>query len=83
MPYFVYILYSRSVDRYYVGETDDIKSRLLSHLAGKSRYTSIAKDWKCVYSEEYSTRKEAIQRERAIKAKKSRKYIEGLIGRGS
>ncbi|MBS1541997.1 MAG: GIY-YIG nuclease family protein, partial [Bacteroidetes bacterium] len=28
MPYFVYILYSKSADRYYVGETDNIDKRL-------------------------------------------------------
>ena len=49
--YFLYILYSKKVDRYYVGSTDNIEKRLESHLVGISRYTAIADDWVVVYSE--------------------------------
>ena len=35
--------------------------------------------WKLVYKEEYRTRTEALKREREVKKKKSRKYIEFLI----
>ena len=79
MAYFVYILYSKKIDKYYVGETDKVESRLNSHRKGISRYTSIADDWVLVYLEYYNSRTEAIQRERAIKRMKSRKYIEDLI----
>ena len=79
MPYSVYILYSATADKFYVGETENVETRLLSHLSGISKYTSIAKDWKLVYTEEFSTRTEAISREKDIKRKKSRKYIEFLI----
>ena len=82
--YYVYILYSKQVDRYYVGQTEDVGKRIQSHLSGISKYTSIANDWIEVYSEVFETRKEAIKRENEIKEKKSRKYIEWLIqSRGS
>jgi putative endonuclease len=77
--YFVYILYSEKLDRYYVGQTDNIDKRLDHHLLGISKYTSSATDWRLVHSESFQTRKEAIQRENEIKRKKSRKYIEWLI----
>jgi len=77
--FYVYIIYSKQVDRYYVGQTDDLEDRLHSHLSGISSYTSISKDWKLVYSEEYKTREDAIRRENEIKRKKSRRYIEWLI----
>ena len=77
----IYILYSTKVDKYYVGESEDVATRLKSHLSGISKFTSIADDWKIVYTEEYETRTEAIRREREIKKKKSRKYIEWLISR--
>ena len=48
MPYYIYILYSRKVDRYYVGETENIETRLNAHLTGISTYTSMADDWKVV-----------------------------------
>lgn len=50
----------------------------------KRHYTKNQKsNWKLVYSEKYSTRKEATRRERDIKSKKSRQYLENLIKRDS
>jgi len=82
MSYFVYILYSKTADRYYVGETANVSERLKSHLSGISKYTSIANDWEVVYTQEFSTRLEAIRREREIKRMKSRKYIVSIVQRG-
>jgi putative endonuclease len=79
--FYLYILYSKQVDRYYVGSTDDIQKRLQSHLSGISRYTAIAGDWVVVYSESFESRHEASKRELEIKKKKSRKYIEWLISK--
>jgi len=50
MGFFIYIVFSEEVDRYYVGQTDNLDIRLDSHNSGKSPYTSIAKDWKMVYA---------------------------------
>jgi hypothetical protein len=47
--HFVYILYSPSLDRLYVGETADPAQRLKRHLAGHQRYTRRAADWIQVY----------------------------------
>ena len=80
--FYVYILYSQSIDRYYVGQTDNIELRLKTHLSGASRYTAVATDWQVAYKESYSTRSKAIKRELAIKRKKSRKYIEWLVENG-
>jgi len=77
--FYVYILYSSSIDKYYTGQTDSLESRLNSHLAKISPYTRVADDWKLVYSESFDTRTAALKRENAIKKKKSRKYIEWLI----
>jgi putative endonuclease len=75
----VYIIYSKVLDRYYVGYTEDISIRLEQHNTGQSTYTSKANDWLLMYTENYLTRKEAHQRELEIKKKKSRKYLEWLI----
>jgi len=79
MSYYVYILYSRKADRYYVGETENVDIRLKSHLSGISRYTSIADDWTVVHTEPFNSRSDAIRREKDIKRKKSRKYIESIL----
>ena len=77
--FFVYIIYSASADRYYIGQTDNLADRLRHHLEGISPYTSTAKDWVLVYKEEFPSRTDAIKRENEIKRKKSRKYIEWLL----
>ncbi|WP_075164042.1 GIY-YIG nuclease family protein [Microscilla marina] len=79
MNFYVYILYSPSLDRYYVGFTQNLSSRLARHNSGGSRATKPGIPWELKYSEVYETRSEAMVRERAIKAKKSRKYLDHLI----
>jgi putative endonuclease len=75
----VYIIYSAFLDRYYVGSTANIEDRLFRHKNSGSKSTKSASDWELVYSEEFDTRSEAVMREREIKGKKSRKYLESLI----
>ena len=78
--FYVYIIYSLAVDKYYVGQTENIEERLISHNSGISKYTSISNDWILVYTELFESRNEAVRRETEIKRKKSRKYIQWLIG---
>ena len=49
---------------------------------GWGRYTRKGIPWKIVYQEKYSNKTEALKREREIKRKKSRIYIEELIKAG-
>ena len=79
--FYIYILYSKIVDKYYVGQTANLEERMISHTSGISKYTSISKDWILVYSESFETRSQAIIRESEIKKKKSRKYIEWLMSK--
>ena len=51
--YYVYILYSRTKDRYYVGYTHNIEIRLSKHNAGATPSTRGGRPWELVYSEEY------------------------------
>lgn len=81
--FFVYILYPRTKDRFYIGQTDNLEERLISHNSGKSTYTSRVSDWEIVYVEEFETRTLSRKRENEIKRKKSRSYIEWLVGGAS
>jgi putative endonuclease len=84
MVFFIYILYSEKCDKYYVGHTHDIDIRIQEHNTGKGgKFSKNCIPWKLMYSETYPSRKEAIQRERSIKNKKSRKYLELLINEGA
>ena len=77
MKFYVYILYAPSIDRFYVGQTEDIPKRIAEH---KVRKNLGASDWELKYSEVFATRSESVLRESEIKAKKRRTYIEWLIG---
>ena len=79
MAFYVYIIYSAKLDKYYVGQTDCIETRMAQHNSGVSVFTSKASDWELKYQEYFSTRALASLREREIKKKKSRKYIAWLI----
>ena len=79
MKYYVYILYSSDLDQFYVGSTQDVVTRLEQHRSGRSKSTSKTRDWKLCFTQEFSNRADAVRREREIKKKKSRKYIEYLI----
>ncbi|MEA1896411.1 MAG: GIY-YIG nuclease family protein [Bacteroidota bacterium] len=80
MSFFIYIIYSESRDKYYVGYTQDIEIRVEKHNAGATPSTRPGSPWIFVYSEEYNEKSVAIKREIEIKKMKSRKYIEKLIG---
>jgi len=79
MPYYVYILQSDSDGTYYIGSTLDLDARLARHNQGGSRYTKSKKPWKVIYSEEFGNKSDALVRERQIKNRKSREYIETLL----
>src|SRR5437868_3008333 len=79
MPYFVYILYSPSLDQYYVGQTANLDDRLFRHGNSGSKSTKKANDWVLKYTEQFQSRSEAVMRESIIKRKKSKKYIEWII----
>jgi putative endonuclease len=77
--WFVYIIYSQKLDRYYTGYTDDIHWRLERHNQGWGRFTKAGLPWKLVYYEKFTTKQAAMKREKEIKSHKSRKYLEWLI----
>jgi len=85
LSYFVYILKSESTAQFYIGHTNDLNRRILQHNDIDYQGTKHTKrnkgPWICVYTETFSTRSEAMKREKELKAKKSRKYIEYLIKR--
>jgi putative endonuclease len=79
MPYTVYIIYSQTLDQYYIGQSENLTDRLYRHSNSGSKSTKKANDWVLKYTQTFSSRYEAIKRELEIKKKKSRKYIEFLI----
>ena len=78
---FVYIIYSTKVNKYYVGACTNLERRLYEHNIAHSTFTSTGIPWELKYTEEFATLPEAKKREKDIKNKKSRVYIEQLIAK--
>ena len=77
--FYVYILYSATRNRYYVGHTHDVEQRLLQHNAGRTPSTKQGRPWILCYTEEFNEKSAAAKREVEIKRMKSRLYVETLI----
>ena len=73
--WFVYILLC-SDNSLYTGSTNNLQKRFLSHKNGKGgRYTRSHKPIKLIYSEELSSKSEALKREIEIKSWSRQKKI--------
>ena len=79
--FYIYILFSPSSDKYYVGHTENISQRLESHNGSeKNTYTSKHRPWTLTALFECTNnRSEALKIEKFIKKQKSRKLIEKII----
>ena len=62
--FWIYIIFSFSLDKYYVGYTTDLERRLTEHNNGISTFTSKATNWELKLSEAYSNREQAMQKEK-------------------
>jgi putative endonuclease len=80
--FYVYILKSVKNGSYYVGTTRNISNRLKEHNSGETKSTRYLAPYEVIYSEPYGSLCDARRRERYIKSRKSKKYIEKLISRG-
>ena len=79
MKYYVYILYSDSFDKYYYGQTQDLRERLKRHNSGREKYTKSYVPWSLYAYKSFSTRGEAVILERKLKNLKSTKRMLDFI----
>ena len=73
MFFYVYILKSMVNSHFYVGFTDDLKSRIEKHNRGEVYWTKRHKPWLLIYFEGYLSKKDALNRERQLK-----RFVEGF-----
>jgi len=72
---YVYILQSESApDRFYVGVTDDLRTRLLRHNAGQVSHTSKYLPWRLNTYLAFSDEKRAVAFERYLKSASGRAF---------
>ncbi len=79
MEFIVYILFSETKNRFYIGFTSDMQQRIMRHNQKSKGFTGNVNDWKIVYTEKYNSKEEAYTREQQIKSWKSRIKIQELI----
>ena len=79
MTYFVYLIVSKLKKKKkisYVGYTNNLKKRLVSHNTGRGAKFTRGKKWKLVYYEKYDTKSIAMKKEFELKKNyKLRKQI--------
>lgn len=86
MNFSVYILYSKKLDRFYVGFTSNLENRIKQHNKGESSYTSQGIPWIILWATSKEVREEAEHLERKLKNLSRvrkidfmNKYSEGII----
>ena len=78
--FIVYVLYSKKYDKIYVGFTQNLIQRFYSHnFLGKKGWTIRFRPWMVIHVEYFSTKKEAIKREKELKSAKGRSHIREQI----
>ena len=77
--YFVYILYSLSRGKYYIGSCQNIDERIKKHNTNHTGFTGKTGDWQLKWIETQPDKATALKREKQIKNWKSRVMLEKLI----
>ena len=78
MSAFLYIIQNPK-GMYYVGATEDLDRRLAEHDRGQNTSTRGRGHWILVYTEAHPTFVDAHTREREIKRKKRKSYVDWLV----
>ena len=77
--YFVYILKSLKDSKYYIGQTENLESRLNKHNSGQVNSTKSRKPLILIKSEIFETRGEARKRENYLKKLKGGNEFKKII----
>ena len=79
--YYVYVIYSDKIKRFYTGSTENLYKRLEHHNLGLNRWSRRGIPWGIVYFEKYETRNEVLKREKFLKSGKGRESIKARIAK--
>ena len=71
-----YVIYSRELNRYYTGNSNDLERRLKEHNSGRNSATRGGFPWEIVFSEQFQSREEAVQLEFQIKKRGVRRFLQ-------
>jgi len=77
--YFLYILYSPALDKYYIGSSHDPQIRLQYHNTFPKGWTRRGRPWKLIYAKPFSSKEEALKWEKWLKRQKDRSIVQSII----
>ncbi len=77
--YYVYVLKSLKNKKIYIGRTQDLKRRIKEHSQGKVWTTKRLLPIKLVFYEAFSSKQDAIRRERYFKTSKGKNSLKIII----
>lgn len=74
--YYVYLIECQDDKSWYIGYTDDLRTRIRNHQNGRGcRTTAMKNNWKLIYYESYLNKGDALGREKFLKGGSGRKYL--------
>ena len=77
--YYVYIIYSKKLDKKYTGSTSDLRKRVKKHNSKGSKFTAKGCPWKLIYYEAFLNKEDALREERFLKSGQGRERIKRLF----
>jgi len=76
MCYYVYILYSKSLDVFYKGQTNDLSDRIHRHNLRQEKATLCGVPWVLIWCTKKQSRSEAVILERKLKNLSKKRLVE-------
>ena len=74
--YYVYVLHSIKNKSLYIGFTRNVEKRLDSHNKSLNNYTKKFCPWRLIYFEMYTTKEDALNREKFLKSGSGNRYLD-------
>jgi putative endonuclease len=82
--YYVYAIYNKKNDKFYIGQCEDLFVRVSLHNSKEFSRSYTARfdgEWRLIYNEEVPSRSEALVREKQLKSFRGREFIKKHIPR--
>ncbi len=74
--FYVYILYSKTKDRFYTGYTDDLERRISQHNLGKTPSTKYGIPWEIYWTSHALSKHDALILEKRIKKRGAKRFLQ-------
>jgi putative endonuclease len=78
--YYAYVIQSSIDGSFYKGHCQDREMRLKQHNSGKTKSIKHKIPFMMIYSEEFTTKEEAIKREKYFKTAAGRRFLKKKLG---